>query len=146
MALRKNSYWSVHASLYESLPPEHITRLEEAVKARFLGQLDESLRIFEESLPPAHTVPAIALEKISLLQWMSEERVSTELCSRSLEELRRNESSEPSLSHLLTMTIGLSEIHTQGKLFEALILARKYREHLAHVPVSSYTSLEVQRA
>ena len=139
------NYWSVHSSLYGSIDSRIIESLEEAVEARFSGHLDASLRIFEERLSLDNSVPVITLEKVSLLQWMGQERQSVELCEKVLEELEHSGITESSLWHLLSMTIGLTEVFSLGKLSNALGRARQFRKFLLHIPVGSYKSIEVRQ-
>ena len=91
------NYWSVHYFLYHSTAPSIVKSLEEAVKARLSGLLDASLRIFEERLFLDQFVPAVTPEMVSVLQGMGQERQSTELCKKALEELERNGIRESSL-------------------------------------------------
>lgn len=135
--------WGIHTSLYSGLSKEHVKALEEAICARYSGHLALALTIFEERLPPAHTVAVIAIEKAELLQWMGHEKDSAVLCRQCVGFHQHHGSHGSNVLNLLILLEALYLISTSGKLLSALETTRKLRTWFNTMSMTACTSTEV---
>ena len=135
--------WGIHTSLYAGLSKEHVTALEEAICARHSGHLALALAIFEDRLPPAHTVPVIAIEKAELLQWMGHEKDSALLCRQCVDFHQHHGSRGSGVLNLLILLEALYLIFTSGKLLPALETTRTLRTWFNSMSMRACTSIEV---
>jgi hypothetical protein len=130
-----------YTSLLPTLqPPEHIVALEEAIIAGRLGHFDEAEAIFEQRLPPSHTLPIIALERSKVYETQG-------LHFKSVNLLRKALDWNDDAGHerwLMRISHRNGEFYVHGALFNALEEARKVRSLLMDVPFEQYTDIDVR--
>jgi hypothetical protein len=135
-------YRGRYPSLRRTLQPEHIPALNEAILAFSLGNFDESHAIFEQRLPPSHTLPILALER-------SRAYVNQGLCSKRAELLRKALESQKEdigrerwLMHIMRCW---DESSLYGTLKTALMETRKLRDVLpVNLPLQEYSEIDVR--
>ena len=138
-------YWGSYHFMYGSLTPGEVLDLEQAIFARRLGRYKEARRIWNEELPPSHTVPVLAIEKaeleIRLLRHQSELDI-LELCLASQSQWRQTPS-EPEIK-LLTILVAAARAKVHGSLYSALLEARRMRSMWEGKPIEEWSLHEVR--
>jgi tetratricopeptide (TPR) repeat protein len=124
------------------LQPEHIIALEEAIVAYKLGQFDDAEAIFEQRLPPSHTLPILALERSNGYEMQGLHRKSLPLYSKTLSEWNQD-GAEPE-RRLLCLLLRRAEAFVDGTLYRALEEARKMPDFLADLPLDKFTDIDVR--
>jgi hypothetical protein len=139
---KQNGYWGTYTSLYPTLqPPEHIATLEEAILAGTLGHYDEAEAIFEQRLPPSHTLSVIALERSRVYEIQGLHLEKANLLRKALEWSEKDAGHERWLMRLLLYH---AEAFVNGTLRNALEEARGVRSVLADLPLRDYTDIDVR--
>ena len=78
-------YRSTYSSLYHTLQPGHIVILDDAILAYSLGHFDDVETIFQQCLPPSHTLPILALERSKAYDMQGLHRKKIDLFQKALE-------------------------------------------------------------
>jgi tetratricopeptide (TPR) repeat protein len=124
------------------LQPEHIIALEEAIVAYKLGQFDDAEAIFEQRLPPSHTLPILALERSSGYEMQGLHRKALPLYTKALSECKRD-GAEPE-RRLQCLLLCRAKAFVDGTLYRALEEARKMPDFLADLPLDKFTDIDVR--
>ena len=136
-------YISLYTSLYPSLQPQHIDRLEQAICAISLSRFDKAKAIYDDpGLPPSHIIPVIALERARAYSCQGLVRESIDLLTKALECNKELEDGGR-VQELMRLKMRQSGIIAYGHLHIALEEARRVRGLLENIPFEKYTDIDV---
>ena len=134
-------YHSAYTSLYHALQPGHIIALEEAILAYTLGHFEDAEAIFEQRLPPSHTLPILALERSKVYETQGLHWKKVQLFEKALEWNKGPGAEHERRLLLLFQSHAKALVH--GTLRDALEEARKMPAFLADLPLEKYTDINV---
>ena len=132
--------------MYGPLTPGEILVLEQAIFARRLGRYKQARQLWNEKLPPSHTVPVLAIEKAELETRQLRHKTGLDILEECLASQAkwRQTPSEPEIK-LLTILVAAAKVKVHGSLHSALLEARKMKSMWQGKPIKEWSLPEVRK-
>jgi hypothetical protein len=133
-------YTGLYISLYPSLRPEQIDKLEQAICALSLSRFNEAQAIYGDPvLQPSYNTPVVALQRSGVYSDQELARKSVDLLTEANNEIEDG----GRVQDLIRIKMHQSRIIADGRLRDALEEARRVRGLLVNHPLEEYTDIDV---